>query len=100
LCGDAHAIASLAHAALHLITHSEITGDVSWICGLVLVGEDGVPRNYGQRGKPAERVDNILRHTIGEIIALWIGVLVLEWKYGNRGFRLESDASRELIACV
>src|SRR3954463_12410236 len=88
----------MTYTGLHLIAHCQTTGDLSGTRRLVFVGNDGVPRNHGQRGKPAERVDDILCQSIGEIIALWISVLALEWKYGDRGSRAEFDFPRGLIA--
>ena len=84
-----HAVAGLADAAFDLIAHREIAGDLSGACGLALVGEDSVPRHHGQRGKPTQRVDDVLRQSIREILTSRIVALVQERENGDRGFRAD-----------
>ena len=93
-----HAVAGVADAAFDLIAHRKAAADLSGARGLALVREDGVPRHDRQRGKPAQRVDDVLRQPIREIVASRIVALVQEGENGDRRFGAELGAFRRLIA--
>ena len=63
-------------------------------CGRSRRGLQACPCRGGQRsktsrsvGKPAQRVDDVLRQSVGEILASRIVALVQEGENGDRGFR-------------
>ena len=64
-----HAIADPLDAALDQIADGEAAADLRRARGLSFVGKDGVPRHDGQRGEATERVDDVLRQPVGEVVA-------------------------------
>ena len=89
---DPHTVAGLADAAFDQIADGETAADLLRACGLSLVGEDSVPRHHGQRGEPTQRVDDVLRQSIREILTSRIVALVQERENGDRGFRADFGA--------
>ncbi len=78
-----HAVASTQDAAFDLVAHAEAAGDVIRARGLVFVWGNCVPGHHRERRKSAQRVDHVLRQSVGEVVAGLIVALIDERENGD-----------------
>jgi hypothetical protein len=84
LCGDAHALACLAHRAFEDVADAEFASDLLHIDRLALVGEAGVAGDDEEPADPRQRGDDLLDHTVDKIFLLGIAAHIGEREYRDR----------------
>src|SRR5262249_16013583 len=83
LCGDAHAPAGLAYAALDDISDLQSLGYLTDVDGLALEGEGGVARQHVERGDLGQVGDDVLGDAVAEVFLLRIAAHVGEREDGD-----------------
>jgi hypothetical protein len=78
-------LTSALDAAFHLVAHAEPAGDLTGARGLVFEGRHGMPGHHRKRRKSAQRVNHVLRQSVGEIVAALIRALIDKWDNGDGG---------------
>ena len=81
--GDAQLLAGLAHAPLKHVRHVEGLADLRERRLLALEIERGGARRHPQARHLAQKVDELLRQTVGEILLVLLLRQVLERQHGN-----------------
>src|SRR5207249_4747877 len=76
LTGHAHTAAGLAHAAFYDISHAKLAADLLHVHGAALVGEGRVSRDYEKPVYACQAGDDVIDHSISEILLLWISAQV------------------------
>jgi hypothetical protein len=101
LGGDADAVASLAHAALHHVADAELLGDLLHMDGLALVDERGIARDHEEPTQLGQRRDDVLANAVGKILLLRIPAHVDEGKHGyRRPVRQRQGRARPLVDLI
>ena len=72
LRADTHLVALAQHAPLHNPVHSQLAGDVGQLLLGALVAHCRSQGDDAQRGNLAQVVDQLFRHSVGEILLPWI----------------------------
>jgi hypothetical protein len=84
LCGNAHALACLAHRAFEDVADAQFTPDLLHIDRLALVGEAGVAGDDEEPADPRQRGDDLLDHSVDKIYLLKLAADVLKRQHGDR----------------
>ena len=82
---DAQSGAGLADAAFQDVGHVELLAHGSQILALALEIEGRRTRSDAQAGDLGQRVDDLLRHAVGEVLLIVLGAHVHEGQDGDRG---------------
>jgi hypothetical protein len=82
---DTHAVAALAHAALHDIADAEFRRDLFHMDGFIFVHEGRVACDHEEPAQLGQRGDDVLTDAVGEIFLLRVAAHVCEWKHGDCG---------------
>ncbi len=99
LCGDAHAVAALAHAALDHVADAEFLGDLLQVHGLALVDERRIACDHEEPAQLGQCGDDVLADAVGEIVLLRIAGHVGEGQHGDGGpIRQRQRRARRLTA--
>ena len=85
LSRDAHPVCRFANAAFQHVAHPKLAPDLLHIDGAPLVGEAGVAGDDEQRLEMRQRRDDVLDHSVGEIVLLRIAAHVGEWQNSDGG---------------
>src|SRR5262252_10927768 len=85
LHGDAHAVATFAHAALDHIADAKLRGDLLHVDGLALVDERRVARDHEEPAQLGQCSGDVLADAVGEILLLRIVAHIDEGKHSDRG---------------
>src|SRR5262245_55878450 len=86
LAADAHTAACLAHAAFEDVTNPQFAPDLLNVYGSPLVGKAGVPCDDKKTAKARQCSNDLLDHTISEILLLAVAAQVVKGQNGYGGF--------------
>ena len=81
LCGNAHAVARLAHRAFEHVANTELAADLLQVDRLALIRKARIAGDHKEPANAAERGDDLLDHAVGEILLLGIAAQVLKRQY-------------------
>ena len=84
LCGNAHAVAGLAHRAFEHVAHTQFAADLLHIDAAALVGEGRIAGYDEQPADAAEGSDNFFDHPIGEVFLLRVTAHIGERQHCDR----------------
>ena len=87
LRADADAVAASPHRAFKDIAHAKLAPDLLHVDRLAFVGEARISRDDEQPADAAERGDDLLDHSVGEILLLRIPAQIGERQHGDRRAR-------------
>ena len=86
LGGDAHPPTRLANRAFEHVAHAELAPDLLHVDSLALVCKARIPSDDEQPADAAERSDDLLDHTVGEIFLLRVAAHIGKGQDRDRRF--------------
>ena len=75
---DAHPLTRLAYAAFKQVSDAEFATHLPQVHSLAFVNKAGIPRDSEQPFDARKPCDNVLNHTVGEILLFRIAAKIVE----------------------
>src|SRR5438093_1704695 len=85
LSRHAHPRAGLANASFQDKLDPKLLADLLHIWGLVLISKNRVSGDDEKAGNLGKVGDDILGHTVAEVLLLWVTAHIVEGQYSDRG---------------